>query len=309
MVAVAMLRGQDVAVDPLWWTRLGPLGRLLEAPLRPHRTPLLVISIPRSGSSWVGGVLGSAPGALYLREPFNQLHLAAGGEQTLFRVAPGVGPDAAPAAYERAGECVFSARPTFPRALNIVQERDQWTLARRRKGLLVIKEVNPLALEWLLHGRDLRVLLLVRHPAAVTLSLRRMGWWGSPEDHPDQGPDAETVWCKHGERQAEVLSHALEVLDSRPDTRLVTYEELCAEPQAHFEELARWAGLDWGAEQSARVAERSGGGNRGDAYSTNRDSRAMAEAWRDDVGDDQLHGLRAGWRSRDLPWYSEDAEW
>jgi len=127
MVAVALLRGQDVAVDPLWWTRLGPLGRLLEAPFRPSRTPLLVISIPRSGSSWVGEVLGTVPGALYLREPFNQLHLATGGERTLFRVTPGTGPDAAPAAYERAGERVFSARPTFFR-------RPKTSCSRRTSG-------------------------------------------------------------------------------------------------------------------------------------------------------------------------------
>jgi len=189
-----------------------------------------------------------------------------------------------------------------------VQQKDQWTLARRRNGRLVIKEVNPLALEWLLHDRRLRVLLLVRHPAAVTLSLRRMGWWGSAED-PAQGSEAEAVWREHGERQSEILSHALGLLGSRPEARIVSYEELCAEPQSLFEELARWAGLAWGAEQSARVAERSGGGNRVDAYSTARDSRAMAEAWREDVGVDQLRGLRAGWRSLDLPWYAGDADW
>lgn len=41
--------------------------------------------------------------------------------------------------------------------------------------MLVVKEVNPLALDWLLSSYKPRVVFLYRHPAAVALSLFNIG--------------------------------------------------------------------------------------------------------------------------------------
>jgi len=59
-------------MSPILWARWGFISKLLALMLRPRQPSTLVLSLPRSGSSWVGETLGSALNALYLREPVTQ---------------------------------------------------------------------------------------------------------------------------------------------------------------------------------------------------------------------------------------------
>ena len=56
--------------SPVRWGRFPGLTGMLARALSPAEPPVLVVSLPRSGSSWVGEVLGAAPDAMYLREPW-----------------------------------------------------------------------------------------------------------------------------------------------------------------------------------------------------------------------------------------------
>ena len=49
--------------------RVPLLSRLIAAVIKPRDPPILLVSLPRGGSSWIGGILGSAKESLYLREP------------------------------------------------------------------------------------------------------------------------------------------------------------------------------------------------------------------------------------------------
>ena len=260
--------------------------------------PLLVISIPRSGSSWVGEALGTTPGTLYLREPINQVHLATS-EGTLIPIDPA----SPPPTYVDAAARVFARNPDFPEQDRIVQHPERWTRKARRSAPLVIKEVNPLALRWLLGAHDMGVILLVRHPAAVALSFRKMGWW----DPAEEAPGSAATWFDYGKRQADVLHEALAALEGRPAPQIVRYEDLCMDPPRRLADLAAFAGLPWTPADRARAEERSQGGDRKDPYGTNRNSRALSAAWREEIERDQLASLLDGWSTRDLPWYGDDA--
>ena len=61
---------------PVNWARWGPVSSFLARKFKTAAPPILVFSLPRSGSSWVGEILGSASNALYLREPMTQSNLA-----------------------------------------------------------------------------------------------------------------------------------------------------------------------------------------------------------------------------------------
>src|SRR4051794_38244039 len=54
------------------WVHRGTFSRLIASSWKPRRPAVLILSLPRSGSSWVGSLLGRAPDALYLREPVSQ---------------------------------------------------------------------------------------------------------------------------------------------------------------------------------------------------------------------------------------------
>jgi hypothetical protein len=248
--------------------------------------PVLVLSLPRSGSSWVGNLLGCAPDALYLREPVTQSEPKFHRLGTVFRVDR---PELV-YAHKRLGDKAFRGSTVYPDSvLPFPPHRDSERGAGGggRRVVVVIKEVNPCAAPWYLHWYAPRLVLLVRHPAAVALSFQRLGWLG-----PDAGE-----WERNGVFQASALRVALEAAEGYPAGRAVTYESLCRDPLAGFEALYDFAGLTWG-DGARRYVE---------TYS--RDSLATADAWRSQVPGELLGALRRGFRRSDLPWFRDDDEW
>lgn len=260
----------------------------------PHRVldpPVLVLSLPRSGSSWTGEVLGHASNALYLREPVTQ-GAAEQGDQTFYyrgTVFP-LDEELEPM-YRALADRAFAAAPSFGPA--ILPFPDQWASEVPRR--LVIKEVNPRACAWYLERYRPRLVLLVRHPAAVALSWQSFGWV-------PVNPDG---WAFNGRHQAEALRDALAALDGYAARRIVRYEALCADPLQQFEALFDFAGLTW--DQSSRdfiSASTERVSNRGA-----RLSGEMIEAWRGKMPHEHLAALRGAYRALDLPWYQRDSEW
>src|SRR5262245_30987828 len=62
--------------SPVLWANFVRVSRFVAHSIPSVFPPILVISIPRSGSSWLGDSLGISSNALYLREPITQKHLA-----------------------------------------------------------------------------------------------------------------------------------------------------------------------------------------------------------------------------------------
>jgi hypothetical protein len=266
---------------------------LLARIIRPLEPPLLILAVPRSGSSWVGGTLGLARNAMYLREPITQMRLARGAKETLVEVDA-----AAPAdEYRQPAELAFAGLPAFPPLS--VKAPDQWRLAERRKRRLVIKEVNPLACAYLVGRFRPRLIFLVRHPAGVALSFCRQGWWS---------PDSMT-WEEMGARQGAMLRAALDVLEHYGDCRVVRYEDLCLDPLARFRDLFAFAELAWGDDIVAHIRNETSGGDRADPYSTSRLSCSMPRAWSCAIAPDALQQLRRGYAAHRVVWYDAEEDW
>src|SRR5437016_2265272 len=91
MAAALQWRWQQMLRErsPVGWAQFGAASRLLGRAWPPAGPAVVVLSLPRSGSSWVGQTLGLAPEAAYLREPLDQLFLARGGRDALHVFKPG----------------------------------------------------------------------------------------------------------------------------------------------------------------------------------------------------------------------------
>ena len=254
---------------------------------------MLILSLPRSGSSWLGATLGSASNALYLREPVSQSWLIAGNKTTLVE-APAAGP---PPLYRAAAEAAFAGLPSFPP--HIVANPRQWRLAARRQRRLVIKEVNPLATQYYLSQFHARLVLLVRHPAAVALSFCERGWWSTNW----------ISWTEMGARQGRTLRAAMEAVTGYDDARVVLYEDFCQNPLACFNELFVFAGLTWDTAVADRIQRESSDASGQGAYSTSRLSREMLRAWASKMAPDAVAQVRAGFAEYDLPWYRSTEDW
>jgi len=269
-----------------------PLAKLLTT-----MTPsVLVLSMPRSDSSWLGSILGNTHASLYLREPLTQGSKVYGSPQvTVFEVDP----EHPPVAYQKCADWAFAGYPHFPG--NIVPYRCQWRLSDRRQKRVVIKEVNPLALHWLLNTYRPLVIYLIRHPAAVALSYFRMGW---------RALLGEEDWSAHGQFQARVHRYALDRLASYKDHCIVSYEHLCMEPSEVLGNLVRFADLPWNDDvwEYANLTM-SGQPESQDPYSVTRNSQMMVDAWRQEITEAQFSSLELGYRQWQLPLYHSDGDW
>jgi hypothetical protein len=267
--------------SPILWARLGTLSKWIAQKLAPGGPPVLVLSLPRSGSSWVGRTLGRAVDALYLREPVTQSDKSFYYMGTVF---PPDTPEVEPR-YAELADKAFMGWPDFGR--HIVRFPLQWALVWRRPRRVVVKEVNPLACDWYLRRYQPRLVYLVRHPAGVALSWHKKHWLSAE-------PDA---WRANGEEQGAGLKAALEAIEEYPSHMVVVYRELCADPMNVFEKIFSFTGLTWNDEVQEFIRRNTG------------QSAAMIGAWRPKVPPDALAALREGYEEFDLPWYRSDEDW
>jgi hypothetical protein len=284
---------------PVKWARYQRFSRLVIKFLKPQQPAVLVLSLPRSGSSWTGEALGYASNALYLREPVTQ-GAAEQGDQTFYDLGTVFTLDDAEieAKYRRLADRSFAGWPTFSQ--QIASFPAQWNLRQRAARRVVIKEVNPLACQWYLKRYQPRLVFLVRHPAAVALSWQKNGWLPS---------DAE-AWAKNGRHQATALQAAVAAARDYPLHVMAQYETLCVEPLPQFEKLFEFAGLTW--DQTAHDFVAVSTGRLAPAKKSTRyirRSEEMIDAWRGQMPAENLAALRAAFQQIDLPWYREDSAW
>ena len=245
------------AKSPIRWARLGPVSLFLAKQFKTLTPSILILSLPRSGSSWLGEILGSAANALFLSEPIAQSDLALAGSKY---ITTHFDPADPPPTYKYFADRAFCGLPTFPLWL-VVRKPNQWSLFERRYRRLVIKEVKPLACGWLLKHYKPRVIFMVRHPVAVALSYLNLGWTDiNVEKAPLAGralintplsrwqqhlKSISDFWEQHGIMQGALLRNILDSLTDYPDHRIILYEELCADPIRVFLDLFNFSGLTW----------------------------------------------------------------
>lgn len=286
-------------LTPIPWARYGRISQLI-ARLLPTRPPaVLVLSLGRSGSTWLGSTLGQAADALYLHEPLTQSLLATGGQETNFEIDP-ANP---PRPYRDWAAAAFAGLPALPAPAKsptrIVRFAEQWRLSERRRRRLVIKEVNPFACAWLVQRYRPKVIYLVRHPAAVALSNGRLGFL-----------NGQNIWQRQGEHQGRAHRHVLNALSAGGyDYRVMVYEELCTDPLGHFRSLFSFAGLHWDEAAEQRVQANSAGGDKDNPWSVARNSEAMIHSWRAEIESHDLLALQQAFAGYNLPWYTQAEDW
>lgn len=306
-------------MSPVWWANFGRISAALARRTAPPAEPVLIVSHPRSGSSWVGRTLGRSPCALYLHEPLTLTHLRDHPGPPAFAVPPAdLRPD-----YVRSAAAAAIAWPRFAPA--IVPYPSQWRLRDRQSRRLVVKEVNPLALAWLQETFRPRIIYLIRHPAGVAASFAARGWvrpLGQAGFERRFGPAvasgairpelyAGSKWRELGAVQGLVHKAALAALRQAPAAMMIVrYEELCLDPIVGFRRLFDFAGLHWSPAIERTIGRESyaEAHDRNDAYAIVRNSRLLAQAWRRELGAFELAELQQGYLSIGVPFYSAD-EW
>jgi hypothetical protein len=302
--------------------------------------PVLVTGAHRSGTTWAGRVLAASPSGLgYVWEPFNPRH------------RPGTFPLRFPHYFhyvcaENAAECAAPLADTIAlryrplaelRSLRSPKDagrmaRDwrRFAWARRRGEAALVKD--PIALlssEWLADTYDMRVVVMIRHPAAFAASILRLGWRHRFADFTDQPLLMRDLLGPHEAEIRAAQASTPELVDEaillwnilygvvagfqerRADWHFVRHEDLATAPVAAYRDLYARIGLAWSDAVERLVRETSeaqdgAAPTRVDAI--RRQSAALARGWRSRLPDAVVERIRAGTAALAPRWYS-GADW
>jgi hypothetical protein len=228
--------------------------------------PVVIISTPRSGSSWIGSIVGSADNARYLREPITTNYMISGKERVSFFEPEKCNdwPN-----YCRYADDAFRAKLKFSNS--VIFYPYQW-LDKITKRITVIKEINPLVLSTFQQKFNPKILYIIRHPFTVAKSFNAVGWSGGNQflrrfsennlsliiqNQPDLYQ--KCFWFQFGYLMGIIESKVLSQLKSYDSLLTVRYEEICESPLDEFKKIFAFADLDFSDQVILNIRDSLGG--------------------------------------------------
>ena len=312
--------------------------RPVAVPTVRSRGPIHVAGMARAGTSWVAEMLRAAGGFVHLNEPFNPKRppgqspgiLNASVQVGYIYVAEHNADVFRPALHD-------TFRFRYRHMAELRKNRSWFDLAKmgkyssafamgalRRKRALLDDPYASLAAPWIAEEFDGQVALLVRHPAAMVASYRKLGYRAHFRhflDQPQLMADYLEPWradmealVETDDRVAQVatfwtmLHRVLADMADRSDRlHVVRYEDLCADPAGEFERLFTRMGLEFNDAARAEVVRGTEGSskNQSHAWRVSRrgglsrtafrpmDSRSMIWAWKDKISPGEAARIRA----------------
>lgn len=274
--------------------------------------PILVTGAHRSGTTWLGHVLGASPEILYVHEPFNANYA-----DSLFPIRFPHHHFYVCKENERGYAPLFddllALRPRTLRRLRWVRKvkhlrwvmrvHRQMTEARRSGVRPMMKD--PLALfsaPWLAERYDAQVLVMIRHPLAFAGSLKKAKWsfefndllrqpllmrdlLGMYEEPIRAAAAAEQPIVDQAILLWNIMYHLVnEFRRQHDDWLFVRHEDISLDPPAGFARIFDWLGVQMddavrGAIEAHSFSKKQKDLNRVHEFDLERDSRMNVVSW------------------------------
>ena len=191
---------------------------------------------------------------------------------------------------------------------------------------------DPIALfsaEWLARQFDMKVVVMIRHPAGFASSIKRLNWHFNFENFIGQEALMDGILAPYKDQIFEYARHPRDIIDqailvwnamysvvrryqeTHPDWFFVTHERLSADPLAEFKPVYDYCGLTWNARAESIIAAHSGNENPRDVAPENyrairRHSQAAARTWKSRLEADEAERILAGTREVASHFYSQE---
>lgn len=292
----------------------------------PERTrPILLTGAHRSGTTWAGKMIAASRQAAYISEPLNVLH------------RPGV--MRLPVKYwytyiceQNESEYLTAFEETLRFQYHLLREitslrsskdllrmgRDwsSFMVARLRKRRPLLKDPFAIfSIPWFITRFNARVIVVVRHPAAMASSLKRLGWRfdfsdllsqpllmqdllepfrsemeqvkAFPEDHITQ---SSLLW--------KMIYHTvLEFQREYPEIILVRHEDLSKNPVQGFADIYKQLSLEFTSREEDFILRSSSEDNPAelaihDVHSVQLDSAANIKNWVKRLSEQEINRVR-----------------
>jgi Sulfotransferase domain len=301
-------------------SKLPLIGEVIGARFPALPPPVLVVSLARSGSTWIGGILGATESSLYLSEPITKAYRKWIGQPhhpSCFEW----GICSEPKAYNRFASLAFKGIPRFERSL--VPHLEQWAILSRTQKRIVVKELNPLILKQLWQRFRPKIVYLIRHPAPVARSYHTLGWTGPYSPHFRQETlaalsskakhtlsEQASFWEQCGAFQAVVQNLAMEFL-ATIDHVVLRYEDVCTDPIKEFSRVFDFCKLPFSDDVQDKIKRFSRGTSnyKPGTYDVVRNSRDVRDRWKRDMDSDDIQRVRSGYFACRPAFYWEESDW
>lgn len=289
---------------------------------------ILVTGCHRSGSTFVGRMLGLSERTTYLQEPFNNESGLVGIDEWFLYVSKAGMSDRRYGAVIRGlfdGSALYKRKPLSREStffMNVgkflFRSRGQIDYLRIRllgrvyRNLIIKDPIACLSSKYLKEMYNVKTLMLIRHPAAYCASAKRLGFDSPLKSllaQPELVEDylGEVVADLNVDALTEIESHALTwkclyavmtsfVNDGVYDA-VVRHEDLSLDPIVHFERLYAELGLNWTERVRAQVESYTGGQNPTDpsgnkAHVLKRNSRDNVKRWKQVLSISEIETIR-----------------
>lgn len=302
--------------------------------------PILVTGSHRSGTTWIGKMLAATPEVGYIHEPFNLTH------------RPGICTAKFPYWFTYITEeneapyyeplkntfaFHFSLRAELPsihslrHACRMIKNYKNFALYRFRHAAPLIKD--PIALfssEWLAKRFDMNVVVLIRHPAAFTSSIRRLNWThnfshflNQPLLMRDYLAPFEAEICAFAQKEHDILEQAtllwriihhliLQYQEKNRDWIFFRHEDISTDPLHYFAYLYKCMNLTFTSSVKKVIEDYSSEDNPTEAAKghalVKRNSKSNIKSWRNKFTEAELTRLRKEVEDISHHFYS-DADW
>mgnify|MGYP002623445094 CR=1 FL=1 len=264
---------------------------------------ILVTGGARTGTTWIGETIASSPAVRYVYEPFNIRSKAA---------------NALKPPYQYFYIHDDNAAKFRERVANIYRPTDWKTRAARLVGYGTrTLQKDPAALfssSWLASELDAKVIVMVRHPAAVVYSRLRMEWRvdfshllkqeALMRDHlaalepemrkrlskPDLFEEAILLWKVHF-HFVDACRH------QHPDWLFVRHEDVCFDPVGQFTQMFEFLDLPF-TRKTREIIQRSTSAEHPHEapgkvqHCLKRESSKVPEIWKDRLSAEQIERIR-----------------
>ncbi len=306
--------------------------------------PILVTGSIRSGTTWVGRMLAASPSVGYIHEPFNPWD----SEKKLGICSPRVPywffyiTEENEDAYRKAIKETLEFRYNLFGGLKgirswedvkrVKREYSEFHTNRSRNVRPLIKD--PFAIfsaEWFAETFDMEVIVLIRHPAAVVSSLKRLKW-GLPFWHLLEQPrlvhdhlrpfkkrlnefkDGEQDIIDQGILLWNILYHVVsQYRDKHKEWIFLRHEDASRAPVRQFQALFDKLDLSFSPTVRSAIQRHCAPSNRSEvpvewSYSLKRDSQSLIWNWKERLTMSEIERVREGTRDIAKEFYS-NGEW
>ena len=302
--------------------------------------PILVTGAHRSGTTWVGKMLATSGEAVYISEPLNIWHrpgiLSAPVNHWYTYICEQNQDDYLPAFQEtlRLQYHVLEDIKSFRRFKDIplmLQDSSNFFLGRMQDKRPLLKD--PFAVfsaPWFGKALDCQVVIIVRHPAAIASSLKRLGWSFDFEHLLAQPllmnnllePYRDDMLAMTKNRQDiigqsgllwRIIYQIVAQYESKyPKFQVVRHEDLSLDPIDSFRSLYNVLGLNFSAHVKQVINKASSQENPGERadksiYATRLNSQANLNNWKRRLDPDEITRLRSLTKDTAAIYYSEES--